>query len=99
MATSSCYFCKLPNLNENGAVYVTPTQSCRFSAADGLGGPPLDPPPAPFDFDVARPDVVRAIAVGQEGRVWFLTQGKITVFNPAGPVCDYADPAQVRRVE
>jgi hypothetical protein len=96
IATQFCYWCKIPNYNENGAVYVTPNRSCRFTAADGLGDPPLDPPPDPFTGDPPRPDVVRDIAVAVDGRVWFITQGKITVFSPQDPICDYATPENVR---
>jgi hypothetical protein len=94
--TQFCYFCKIPNYNENGAVYVTPDRSCRFTAADGLGDPPLDPLPDPFTGDPPRPDVVTDIAVAADGRVWFITQGKITVLSPQGPICDYASPENVR---
>ncbi len=93
----SCYRCKMPDLNENGATYVTPERSCRFTAADGLGDPPLDPPPDPLrDYDTPRPDRVWDIAVAADGRVWFITQGKLTVFNPQGPVCSYAAAENVR---
>jgi hypothetical protein len=96
IVTQFCYWCKIPNYNENGAVYVTPNRSCRFTAADGLGDPPLDPPPDPFTGDPPRPDVVRDITVTADGRVWFITQGKITVFSPQSPICDYAAPENVR---
>ncbi|MFC2023454.1 hypothetical protein ACFLT5_01815, partial [Chloroflexota bacterium] len=96
IVTQFCYWCKIPNYNENGAVYVTPDQSCRFTAAGGLGDSPLDPPPDPFTADPPRPDVTTDIAVGGDGRVWFITQGQITVFSPHGPVCDYAAPENVR---
>jgi ligand-binding sensor domain-containing protein len=95
-ATSACYFCSLPDLNENGAVYVTPDLACRFTAADGLGGAPLDPPPASSDYETPRPDEVWGIAVDADGAVWFITQGQITVFRPQGPICDYAAPQAVR---
>jgi hypothetical protein len=99
IVTQFCYWCKIPNYNENGAVYATPNRSCRFTAADGLGDPPLDPPPDPFTADPPRPDVVTDIAVAADGRVWFIAQGKITVFRPEGPVCDYAAPENVRSPE
>jgi hypothetical protein len=100
LVTPNCYWCKLPNYNENGAVYVTPERSCRFTAADGLGDPPLDPPPDPLrDSQTPRPDRVWDIAVAADGRVWFITQGKLTVFNPRGPVCDYAAAENVRTPE
>jgi hypothetical protein len=99
IVTQFCYWCKIPNYNENGAVYATPDRSCRFTAADGLGDPPLDPAPDPFTADPPRPDVVTDIAVAADGRVWFITQGQITVFRPDGPVCDYAAPANVRSRE
>jgi ligand-binding sensor domain-containing protein len=95
-ATSGCYFCKLPDLNENGAVYITPDLACRFTAADGLGGAPLNPPPASSDYETPRPDEVWDIAVAADGVVWFITQGQITVFRPQGPICDYASPQAVR---
>ncbi len=91
-----CYWCKIPNYNENGVVYATPEQSCRFTAADGLGDPPLQPTPDPFTVDPPRPDVVKDIAVAADGRVWFITQGKLTVFSPQNRVCDYAQPENVR---
>jgi sugar lactone lactonase YvrE len=96
LATAGCYFCKLPDLNENGAVYVTPNLACRFTAADGLGGAPLNPPPPSFDYETPRPDEVWDIAVNAAGAVWFITQGKITVFHPHGPICDYVAPQAVR---
>lgn len=96
IVSSGCYFCKLPNLNENGAVYVTPNRSCRFTAVDGLGGPPLEPTPDPFDTSIPRPDQVWDIAVATDGSVWFITQGRLTIFRPQQPVCDYARPEQVR---
>ncbi len=95
-ATAGCYFCKLPDLNENGAVYITPDLACRFTATDGLGGAPLDPQPASSDYETPRPDQVWDIAVDADGAVWFITQGKITVFRPQGPICDYAAPQAVR---
>jgi hypothetical protein len=97
IATPSCYWCRLPNFNENGAVYVTPQESCRFTAVDGLGDPPLDPAPNPFLPEPPRPDVVRDIAVASDGTVWFITQGKLTHFRPPGPVCAEARPENVRR--
>jgi len=96
IVATGCYFCKSPNFNEQGAVYVGPTQSCRFTAADGLGAPPLDPPPLFSDYETPRPDSVWDIAVAPDGRVWFITQGQITVFKPTGPVCSYAAPENVR---
>lgn len=93
---TNCYWCKIPNLNENGAVYVSPDRACRFTAADGLGGAPLDPLPEPFDYETPRPDQVRDIAVAGDGRAWFVTQGRLTVFSPTGPVCDAAGPANIR---
>jgi len=99
IVTTACHFCKLPNLNENGAVYVSPNRSCRFTAADGLGGPPLEPTPDPFDTSIPRPDQVWDIAVATDGSVWFITQGRITLFRPQQPVCDYAAPEQVRTPE
>lgn len=94
-----CYWCKIPNYNENGVVYATPEQSCRFTAADGLGGPPLQPTPIPFTADPPRPDAVRDIAVATNGQVWFITQGKLTVFSPQHHICDYARPENVRTTE
>jgi hypothetical protein len=99
IVTQFCYWCKTPNYNENGAVYVTPNRSCRFTAADGLGDPPLDPSPDPFTGQPPRPDAVWDIAVAVDRRVWFITQGKITVFSPQDPVCDYAAPENVRTPE
>jgi streptogramin lyase len=96
LATSGCYFCSLPDLNENGAVYITPDLACRFTAADGLGGAPLDPQPASSDYETPRPDQVWDIAVAADGAVWFITQGQITVFRPQGSICDYASPQAVR---
>lgn len=97
IVTPTCYFCGLPDFNENGAVYVTPDQSCRFTASDGLGGPPLDPAPDGLrDYTTPRPDQVWDIQVAADGRVWFITQGSITVFSPQGPICGYAIPENVR---
>ncbi|GAB4413126.1 MAG: hypothetical protein Fur0044_07450 [Anaerolineae bacterium] len=96
IVTSFCYWCKLPNFNENGVVYATPEQSCRFTAADGLGDPALDPSPNPFTAEPPRPDAVRDVAVAADGRVWFITQGKLTVFSPQDQVCAYARPENVR---
>ncbi|MFN8454167.1 MAG: hypothetical protein U0401_05745 [Anaerolineae bacterium] len=95
-ATAGCYFCKLPDQNENGAVYVTSNLACRFTAADGLGGAPLNPTPPASDYETPRPDEVWDIAVDAAGAVWFITQGKITVFHPHEPICDYAAPRTVR---
>ncbi|UCC87724.1 MAG: hypothetical protein JSV81_00035 [Anaerolineales bacterium] len=100
LVTSNCYWCKIPDYNQNGAVYVTLEQSCRFTAADGLGDPPIDPLPDPVrDSQTPRPDQVWDIAVAADGRVWFITQGKLTVFNPQGPVCNYAAAENVRTPE
>jgi hypothetical protein len=96
IVTPGCYWCKMPDYNEHGAVYADLDRSCRFTAADGLGDPPLDPPPDFFDFGVPRPDEVWDIALAGDGGVWFITQGKITVFRPEGPVCDRAAPENVR---
>ncbi len=86
---TSCYFCKVIDLNRTGAVYYGDDGFCLFTAADGLGGPPLDPPPLPFDTGLLRPDAVFDIAVNTDDSVWFITQGQMTVFRPAGPVCGY----------
>jgi hypothetical protein len=87
IATPFCYWCKLPNLNENGAIYATLAGACRFTAADGLGGAPVDPPPYAFDPEVQRPDVVRDVAVAGDGVVWFVTNGKLTTYTVQRQVC------------
>jgi len=94
IVTGSCYWCKqVISPNEYGVVYVTPEQSCRFTAATGgFGGPPLDPP-------LVRPDAIWDIAIGADGRVWFIAQGKIIAFSPSGSICDYAAPENVRTPE
>ncbi|MEM7349034.1 MAG: hypothetical protein AAF485_32800, partial [Chloroflexota bacterium] len=99
IATTSCYHCSVPDYNEKGAVYVTLKNACRFTAADGLGDPPLDPTPEFSDHEIVRPDDVYDIEVTPDGRVWFITAGKLTVFYPQKPVCDYAMPNNVRLSE
>ena len=47
--------------------------------------------PAPFSVPV--------IAVAAAGRVWFVTQGKLTVINPPGLICDEAASEQVRQAK
>lgn len=87
IVTPFCYWCRLPNLNENGAIYATLNGACRFTAADGLGGEPLDPAPYAFDPEPVRPDAVRDIVVAGDGVVWFITSGRLTSFTAQGPVC------------
>jgi len=87
------------DLNEAGAVYHNLTVACRFTAAEGLNGPPLQPRP---DFNAAlppRPDRVTDIAAATDGSVWFIAGGQIAVFRPQGPVCDDAAPAWVRTAD
>jgi hypothetical protein len=71
-------------------------QSCRFTAFDGLGGLPLNPIPFAFDPQIKRPDAVHDIVVAADGRVWFIAQGRLTIFNPQGDVCARAVPENVR---
>jgi hypothetical protein len=85
----SCYWCKIADLNRTGAIYYSDEAVCWLTAQDGLGGPPLNPQPLFFEGHIPRPDAVFDIAVGTDGSVWFITQGKITVFRPRGPVCAY----------
>jgi hypothetical protein len=87
IVTPFCYWCRLPDLNENGVIYATREGACRFTAADGLGGAPLDPPPYAFDPAPARPDAVQDIAVAGDGVAWFVTNGRLTTFTAQGPVC------------
>ena len=42
---------------------------------------------------------INVIAVAADGRVWFVTQGKLTIFTPPGPICNEAAPENVRHSE
>jgi hypothetical protein len=86
---AGCYECRIIDLNRTGAIYLSETETCLFTAHDGLGGPPLDPQPAGFESNIPRPDAVFDIAVNTDGSIWFITQGKITIFRPQEPVCNY----------
>lgn len=84
------------NLNETGVVYHNFNIACRFTAADGLNGPPFQPMPDFRDSSLLRPDRVSDIATAPDGSVWFIAGGQIAAFRPVGPACNYANPAWVR---
>lgn len=86
---AGCHECRIVDLNRTGAIYYSETGTCLLTAQDGLGGPPLDPQPLSFESNIPRPDAVFDIAVNTDGSIWFITQGKITIFRPQAPVCNY----------